>query len=510
MAGVARLEGGLLARNTLLNALGQAVPLGVAVLAVPFVVAGLGAERFGILALAWIVLGYFGLFDLGLGRAATKYVAEALGRDDVESVPVLVGSAIVVQAAFGLLGGLVLTLIAPVLVGRVLDIPPVLADEALRSFYLLGAAVPIVLVSGTVRGVLEAAQRFDLVNVVSIPANSASYLLPLVGLWAGFRLPGIVALLLAARLASVAGYAAFCAHVFPALRRRFTVSRDALRRLLGFGGWIMVSSITVPVLTYLERLLVASLVAVGALTFYAVPYEMVSRVALLPASFALTLFPAFSFLHANRPDRIGELASRPFRYLLVCATPVMAVFLAFAPDLLELWVGAEFAQRSAATMRILAVVFLLNALAQIPLAAVQGLGRPDLKAKLDLVEVPVFLALAAWLIPMWGITGAAWAKLGITVVDFGGLVWLAGRTAGWSAREILTAPLVRTLAMTVAFAATVTVGAALTRSLVLMSLLFAGAVLGYTLLFWKAATDERDRTLVRTLVARLRAGRAAA
>src|SRR5690554_6234978 len=129
MEGVARLEGGLLARNTVLNALGQAVPLGVAVLAVPFVVNGLGAERFGILALAWIVLGYFGLFDLGLGRAATKYVAEALGRDDVDAVPVLVGSALVVQGAFGLLGGLVLTLVAPVLVGRVLDIPPALAEE---------------------------------------------------------------------------------------------------------------------------------------------------------------------------------------------------------------------------------------------------------------------------------------------------------------------------------------------------------------------------------------------
>mgnify|MGYP001233687190 CR=1 FL=1 len=509
MEGVARLEGGLLARNTVLNALGQAVPLGVAVLAVPFVVNGLGAERFGILALAWIVLGYFGLFDLGLGRAATKYVAEALGRDDVDAVPVLVGSALVVQGAFGLLGGLVLTLVAPVLVGRVLDIPPALAEEALRSFYLLGAAVPLVLISGTVRGVLEAAQRFDLVNAVSIPANSASYLLPLVGVLAGLGLPGIVALLLTARLASVVGYAAFCLRVFPTLRRRFAVSRDALRGLLGFGGWIMVSSVTTPILIYLERLLIASLITVGTLTYYAVPYEMVSRVALLPASFALTLFPAFSFLHANRPDRIGELASRPFRYLLVCATPVMAIFLAFAPDLLELWVGAEFARRGATPLRILAVSFLLNALAHIPLAAVQGLGRPDLKAKLDLIEVPLFLALAAWFIPLWGITGAAWAKLAITVVDLGGLVWLAARTAGWSARDILTPPLARTVAMTIAFLATVVLVAALTRSFILTSAIFAGAVIVYVTLFWTTATDERDRTLVKTLAERLRVRRAA-
>lgn len=42
------VSGRLLARNTLLNFIGQAVPLLVGVVTIPFIVRGLGTERFGL------------------------------------------------------------------------------------------------------------------------------------------------------------------------------------------------------------------------------------------------------------------------------------------------------------------------------------------------------------------------------------------------------------------------------------------------------------------------------
>ena len=46
-----QISGGLLARNALLNLIGQAVPLLVGVITIPFVVWGLGTERFEALLL---------------------------------------------------------------------------------------------------------------------------------------------------------------------------------------------------------------------------------------------------------------------------------------------------------------------------------------------------------------------------------------------------------------------------------------------------------------------------
>ena len=82
-----QISGGSLARNTGLNIIGQVVPLLVGLGAIPYVVRGLGTERFGILSIAWVLLGYFSLFDLGLGRATTKFVAECLGRGELHHLP---------------------------------------------------------------------------------------------------------------------------------------------------------------------------------------------------------------------------------------------------------------------------------------------------------------------------------------------------------------------------------------------------------------------------------------
>src|ERR671923_1253227 len=98
----------LLTRNTLFNFTGQAVCLLVGVATIPFIIRGLGVEGFGLLTIAWIAPEYFTFIDLGLGRAITKYVAEALGKGDKDRVSPLAWTAVTVQAVLGSLGTLVL------------------------------------------------------------------------------------------------------------------------------------------------------------------------------------------------------------------------------------------------------------------------------------------------------------------------------------------------------------------------------------------------------------------
>ena len=84
----ANLTGGRrLARNVVWNLLGTGAPLLVAIVAIPLLIQGLGTARFGVLTLAWLVVGYFSLFDLGLGRALTKLVAEKLGKGQDDETP---------------------------------------------------------------------------------------------------------------------------------------------------------------------------------------------------------------------------------------------------------------------------------------------------------------------------------------------------------------------------------------------------------------------------------------
>ncbi|MDD1760758.1 MAG: oligosaccharide flippase family protein, partial [Methanothrix sp.] len=102
-------------------------------IAMPFAVRGLGTDRFGLLTLAWVIMGYFTIFDLGLGRATTKYVAEALGKGDVDQVPRIIWTAVAVQAILGIIAALVLLGITDFLVEGVLKIPSQLLGEAKQT-----------------------------------------------------------------------------------------------------------------------------------------------------------------------------------------------------------------------------------------------------------------------------------------------------------------------------------------------------------------------------------------
>src|SRR5512136_2161214 len=130
-------------RNTVLNLLGLVIPLAVGFVTIPLVVRALGSERFGILSLVWVVFGYFGLFDLGLGRTTTKYVAEALGRGELDKLPGYLWTATILQAVIGIAGALLLVAAAPILSGHILKIPPEFVPETVRTFRLVGWSIPV-------------------------------------------------------------------------------------------------------------------------------------------------------------------------------------------------------------------------------------------------------------------------------------------------------------------------------------------------------------------------------
>jgi hypothetical protein len=72
--------GSLLVRSTIWNLTGYIAPLVVAVVVIPFLIKRLGTPEYGVLTIAWGIVGYFGVFDMGLSNAITKFVAERIGR----------------------------------------------------------------------------------------------------------------------------------------------------------------------------------------------------------------------------------------------------------------------------------------------------------------------------------------------------------------------------------------------------------------------------------------------
>src|SRR3954468_105812 len=190
------LSGGrALLRDTGWDLAGYLGPLLAGIVAVPILLDALGIDRFGVLLLALAVLGYFALFDLGIGRATTKYVAEYLATGRHEALRALAWTSMAMLALLGVVAGAVLAAVTPVLVADVLNLPARLEHETKIVFFLLAAGLPAVLTTPAARGVLEAQQRFATVNLVKVPSNVALFALPVVVLPFSKSLIAIVAVL---------------------------------------------------------------------------------------------------------------------------------------------------------------------------------------------------------------------------------------------------------------------------------------------------------------------------
>jgi len=493
----AEISGGMLARNTFLNFIGQSLPLFLGVITIPLVVRGLGNEQFGILSLVWVVIGYFSLFDLGLGRATTKFVSELLGKRDIKGFPSIVWTSLFFNILLGTLGGVALAIVTPILTGRIFNIPYNLHREAQTTFFILAPAVPIIVCTSTLKGILEGGQRFDLVNLIKIPSNSLIFLIPAIGIPFRLSLHTIVFFLLISRLGTAFAYLILCFKTFPALKRFIFINKKAIQSLFIFGGWITVSNIVGPIFNYLERFLIASFLSVSALTFYSAPYEVISRVIIFPASIAMTLFPAFSYYGRGSHKLLTELFSRPLKYLLFIMTLISGILFAFAGQILNLWLGNEFYQKSTLLFQILTFTFFLHAFAYVPYTSIQGLGRPDLKAKLDLINVFIFIGFSSWLIPQFGINGAALAKLIISIIDVSVLFFLAKKVTGSSTSELFPKKLGKGLIISGIFIAVIFSLKAIPKALFFDALLMIVCIFLYTSMFLKIAMDNKDWSALR-------------
>jgi len=498
------IDGRVLARNSILNLFGQGLPLLVAFFAIPRVIRGLGAEQFAIVTLAWVLLDYFSLFDLGLGRAATKFVAEALGRGESETVRATTWNAITAQALLGGLAGLVLVALIPALIQRVLHASPAIAAEARWSFYVLAVALPLGLISSSLRGALEAAQRFDLVNAVRTPFGAANFLVPLVAVWFHLRLPTIVALLVLSRGMALAIYFVLCSRVFPGFVQFPGIQTARLRTLLNFGGWVTVSAVIGPVLVYLDRFLISALLSLAAVTYYAAPYEMVTRLWIIPTSLVATLFPALTTLGSmGDVGKTRALTARCIKYLLMMLGPAIILIIVFGHDLLQAWLGADFATRSTTALQILAAGVLVNSLANVPTCLLLASGRPDIPAKFHLIELPVH-ALVTWLlVKHWGISGAALAwflrmTLDALLLFVASVRFLPEMGAALRVNRVPTAA-----AFVVCFAFLATLAAILPTGLWARLTLTAVELLASGAVAWWYVLDSSDRAHVAALVGRL-------
>ena len=504
MKSTIEIRGGLLARNTLLNFIGQVIPLAVGLVTIPYIVHGLGAERFGILSLAWVILGYFSLFDLGLGRATTKFVAEALGKGENQRIPAIVWTSLCFVLILALIGWAVLIAVTPLLVGRVLNVPYYLIEETKLVFYIMGGSLVIALATATLSGVLEAYQRFDLINTLKIPSNILTYLIPLIALFGGAGLPAIVILLLIKNLLMLVVYFLYTSKIMPS-SKCFLVDFKVASSLFYYGWWIALHNAAVAILLYLDRFMVGAFLGISMLTYYAVPYELVSRLTIIPSSMMMVLFPAFGVMEAVDKQKLREFFNKAFKYVFLIMGLLCSTLIIFSKEILSLWLGSDFAEKSSVILRILSIGVFFSSLAWINGTLLQGISHPEIVSIIHIIQVPVYILSTWYLIKAINIEGAALSWTFRIVLTLS-LLWIFCWKLGFFKPTFFrqSGILKSSFILSIILGIIMSIKSFIPYSAINLLLLFLVFITLTLIVTWKHMLDQSDRDFVMSTIIRIR------
>lgn len=387
------------------------VPLAVGIFTIPLLINKLGVDKFGFLSLMWTIVGYFGLFDLGIGRALTQQLAAGIGRNDSHTQRTIFWTGLILMTAIGILIGVAISLsVLFVFIFYDLD---VLATDMLWSGVTMGLGSIIVLCSSGFRGVLEAFAKFKAVNLIRL----------LLGVWS-FGAPALIASLGTTSLFLIA-ICLVTGRVIGAVISYLVVdsvlegvgrpmySRSYAKELLLFGSWVSAASLISPLMASFDRFLVGIFVGTAGIAYYATPQDMILKILYVPISISTVLLPRLARARdgddAAAHEDVGLLLRDTLILALLIVGLISAIIALLAEELLAIWIGTEFSRHSALLLQIMAAGVVLNTVGIMIQSVIYSSGSSREVALLQLVELPLYLVGQCIAVYFLGLTGAACA-----------------------------------------------------------------------------------------------------
>lgn len=391
-----------LIKNSIWNLSGYVIPTLITVPALGYLARALGPELFGIYTIAIAIVGYAGIFDVGLTRAIVREVA--LFREDIIERNRIISTSTSFILVFSSLGVIILYCLVPEIV-NLLNISSQHRMEVEHALKILVFSIPIFLLNQLWMSILEGDEKFAVVNFQRSIGSSVIAGLPAIFVVLQNSLVNAIYGLILGRVISLV--IAFIIVRKEIIEAKLMFHKETFKRLIFFGGWITVSNIISPMMVYFDRFVISNIFGAKMVGYYTAPSEAITRLGVLPGALARAVFPRLS----NTIDSGDFRKQLSFSYKLMAlgCLPVVVLGVLLSDKILLLWMGKDYAEHSTSIFSVLLTGFFFNAMAQIPFATIQSVGKAKLTALLHCCEVIPYLLVLYYCVHTYGLIGAAYA-----------------------------------------------------------------------------------------------------
>lgn len=360
--------------NTLYNSAAKFWLILIGFLLTPFIVRRVGIELFGLWAVISIMIGTFGMFDLGIRTSFVKYISEYHARNDIRGINEVVNTGFVYYSLFGLAVALI-TVACKGMLFRLFRISPALAAEAGAAYYAVIAAFILECAIRSYGATLEGLQRYDVKTGIEVGVSIAYAAAVLILLSSGYGFLGFVGASVARTAAESALAMGIGFRLLPGMAfRPGLANRRRFRTMFSFGFAFQVARWAEEVIFHLDKLIVGVFLNMRMVTFYQLGTGLCNRLRLLPSMLITPVFPYTSDLSAREEhQRIFEIYTAATRYMIIFAFPVFAFLFLRAHAVMQAWMGPGF-DRSAEVIRVLAGSYCINCVMGAAVTIAGGIG----------------------------------------------------------------------------------------------------------------------------------------
>lgn len=404
-------------KNTLWNLFGTAAPMVIGFASIPYIYQHIGIERIGVLTLIWVLIGYFSIFDFGLGRAITQRIASQASHQTKKQKSTTATTGVFLTLLIGIVGSLAGFTFIELAGVSWINSAQNLDQEIYSSFLLACLAIPATTTTAGLRGILEGEQRFKAINLLKLVLGLSNFLGPIASITLfGPRLDYTVGSLVLARYIILIAHYYVAKSIFNNIRVNINLAES--KQLFQFGGWMTMSNIISPLMVVADRFLIANILGAAVVAFYTIPAEFMIRLLVLPAAITTTLFPIFSkdILEKNYTNSYA-LYKKSMKVIFLLMGSIATCIVIGADFGLQIWLGSEFAEKSSVVASVLAVGILFNSMAQIPHAYIQAAGDARSTALIHICESGLYIPTLFLLMHSHGILGAAIAWMLRALLD---------------------------------------------------------------------------------------------
>jgi O-antigen/teichoic acid export membrane protein len=374
---------------------------------------------------AWVLIlqcsAYINLLDLGMQSAIGKFISEYDAVHDLQNASRVLSNSFAILCMSALLGTIATFIVmwkVPVLFHQM---PASLIGSVRIGFLLIGLSLAIALPFSAFNAVFTGLQEYGLPTVVAMISKVGSSICLVGLLLMGATLVqlawGMAVFNTASGLAILLGWKKYASE-----RVQFAwglISRQWSFRLAKYGGVLSLWTVAMLLVSGLD------IVIVGHYDFAHTGYYGIATTAsnfavLLVTNLFSPLLPAISSLQSARTTwQLGSLLIKATRYcgIVLCLVALPLVFAAY--PLLRLWVGHDYAVRSAGFLQMLVLGTAIRQIGYPYALGVVATGKQHLATVAGVSEALVNFAVSLYLVQRVGAIGVAIGTLVGAFVSLG-------------------------------------------------------------------------------------------